>query len=94
MTRRFEASPERVFDAWLNPATVRRWLFASPNDEAYTAEIDPRVGGRYTITARRIGTHANAVPRWQGSFILPGLLMVYNIRRHRRRNYHWPGDRL
>lgn len=29
MTRRFDASPERVFDAWLDPQATREWLFAS-----------------------------------------------------------------
>ncbi len=51
MTRRFEAAPERVFDAWLNPETARQWLFSSPADEGYAAELDARVGGRWTITA-------------------------------------------
>lgn len=61
MTRRFAAAPERVFDAWLAPETARRWLFASAADEAYHAEIDARVGGRYTITARRQGVDYTAV---------------------------------
>jgi uncharacterized protein YndB with AHSA1/START domain len=55
MTRQFDAAPERVFDAWLNPATARRWLFASMADESYTAELDARVGGAWRITARRGG---------------------------------------
>jgi uncharacterized protein YndB with AHSA1/START domain len=55
MTRRFGLSPERVFDAWLNPETVRKWLFTTPADEAYTAELDARVGGKWSITARRGG---------------------------------------
>jgi len=55
MTRRFEATPERVFDAWLNPETARKWLFSSPADEGYAAELDARVGGAWTITARRGG---------------------------------------
>ncbi|HEY1012230.1 MAG TPA: SRPBCC domain-containing protein [Herpetosiphonaceae bacterium] len=61
MTRRFAAAPERVFDAWLRPETARRWLFASAADEAYRAEIDARVGGRYEITARREGVDYTAV---------------------------------
>jgi uncharacterized protein YndB with AHSA1/START domain len=61
MSRRFAASPERVFDAWLNPETARKWLFASPADEVYRAEIDARVGGKYTITARRDGTDYTGV---------------------------------
>jgi uncharacterized protein YndB with AHSA1/START domain len=55
ITRRFDAAPERVFDAWLNPETARKWLFTSPADEMYTAELDARVGGRWSITARRGG---------------------------------------
>ena len=55
ITRRFDAAPERVFDAWLNPKTVRKWLFTSPADEMYTAELDARVGGKWTVTARRGG---------------------------------------
>ncbi len=55
ITRRFAAAPECVFDAWLLPATVRRWLFASPADETYTAELDARVGGKWAITAQRGG---------------------------------------
>src|SRR5688572_21766991 len=60
MTRRFEASPERVFDAWLNPETARKWLFVTPADQTYTAEIDARVGGKWTITARRGGINYTA----------------------------------
>lgn len=56
MTRRFEASPERVFDAWLDPPMVRKWLFASPAHESYVAKLDTRVSGKWTITARRAGT--------------------------------------
>jgi len=55
MTRYFDASPERVFDAWLNPETARKWLFTLPIDEVYTAQLDARVGGKWTITARRGG---------------------------------------
>ncbi|HEU5101117.1 MAG TPA: SRPBCC family protein [Roseiflexaceae bacterium] len=61
MTRRFEAAPERVFDAWLSPEVARKWLFTSPFDEAYHAELDARVGGRWTITARRGGMDYTAL---------------------------------
>ena len=55
MTRRFEAAPERVFDAWTSPALVGRWLFTTPIDEDYQAELDLRVGQPWTITACRGG---------------------------------------
>ncbi len=38
----------RVFAAWLDPADVRRW-FEPPEMRVTVAEIDPVVGGAYTI---------------------------------------------
>ena len=53
VSRRFEASPERVFDAWLEPNVAARFLFATPAGTMIKAEIDPRVGGHFTFTDRR-----------------------------------------
>ena len=50
---RYAASPERVFDAFLDVQIARRFLFATPTGEMITAEIEPRVGGRFTFTERR-----------------------------------------
>jgi uncharacterized protein YndB with AHSA1/START domain len=53
VTRRLAASPERVFDAWLDEANIGRWLFATPDGVMEHVKVDPRVGGGFEIDERR-----------------------------------------
>lgn len=61
VSRRFSASPERVFDAWLDADSMRRWLFATPGGEMVRAEVEARVGGRFVLTDRRDGVEVDHV---------------------------------
>jgi uncharacterized protein YndB with AHSA1/START domain len=57
VTHRFAASPERVFDAWLDPALIGQWMFgpAVREEEVLRLATDPRVGGSFSFLVRRQG---------------------------------------
>ena len=61
LTRRFDAAPERVFDAWLDPDKAGRFLFATAAGTMVRAEIDARVGGAFNFTERRDGVDAEHI---------------------------------
>ena len=61
MSRRFDASPERVFDAWADPRVAAKWLFTSPTSESHSTELDVRVGGGWAIIDRRDGVDYRAI---------------------------------
>lgn len=55
LTRRYEATSERVFDAFLDPERARKFLFHKPTAQMISVEIDARVGGRFSFVDRRDG---------------------------------------
>lgn len=61
ITRRFSASAERVFDAWLDPERARLWLFATPTGQMVRTAIDARVGGSFCVVERRDGEEVEHV---------------------------------
>ena len=48
-SRVINASPERIFDAWLDPAMLMRFMTPGPGMTAPKATNDPVVGGRFDI---------------------------------------------
>lgn len=50
LVRTIKASPREVFAAWTDPAMIARWM-GSPATTT-TAEVEPRVGGRYRLETR------------------------------------------
>ena len=57
VTRYFEASPERVFDAWLVPRTLGQWMFGPRvrAENVVRLDVDPRVGGSFSLKVERNG---------------------------------------
>lgn len=48
-TRRYKASPEKVWRAWTDPQALARWFGPDPEGVVSVADLDVRVGGRYHI---------------------------------------------
>jgi uncharacterized protein YndB with AHSA1/START domain len=59
--RRFDASAERAFDAWLDPERASKFLFATPTGVMVRTDIDARVGGRFCLLDRRDGVDVEHV---------------------------------
>src|SRR5688572_29818333 len=56
--RRFDVPADRVFDAWLDPAWIGRWMFGpTVRDERIVGlTAEPRVGGRFSFVVDRCGS--------------------------------------
>jgi uncharacterized protein YndB with AHSA1/START domain len=55
VSRRVDAAPERIFDAWLDAEQARTFLFAGRIGDAISSQIDPRIGGGFRIVRLRDG---------------------------------------
>jgi uncharacterized protein YndB with AHSA1/START domain len=55
LTRQLPATPERVFDAWLDPEWLGRWMFGPDvrDERIVRLELDARPGGRFSFFVRR-----------------------------------------
>ncbi|MEM0946814.1 MAG: SRPBCC domain-containing protein [Pseudomonadota bacterium] len=61
VTRFFAATPERVFDAWLDPAKLVLFITPDPTLAAPDVTVDPAEGGRFDIIMK--GTNRD-LPHW------------------------------
>ncbi len=68
------APPERVFAAWLDPASLAEWMCPGSVASA-TAEVDPRVGGTFRIVMKHgheaeehWGEYLAIEPPWRVAF--------------------------
>jgi len=66
-TRRIHASPERVFEAWVDANLLKRWL-------APEAAADPRLGGQFRLAVSK-GEETHVVTGEYRAFV-PGRQLV------------------
>lgn len=78
VTQRFAAGPDDVFAAWLHPALVRRWLFATAGRPLLEVHVDDRPGGAFLLRDRWRGR----VITWRGTFarLTPPAALAFTLR--------------
>lgn len=87
--RTIQAAPKDVFEAWLNPEMLRRFMIPSPGMPAPTVSCDPQVGGRFEIVMkaesgeiphsgiyREIVPHDRIVFTWESPFSVDGSVVT------------------
>jgi uncharacterized protein YndB with AHSA1/START domain len=62
-TRRFALPAARVFDAWLDPAWISRWMYGPQlrDERIVRLDVDRRVGGKFSFVVDRQGVEINHV---------------------------------
>lgn len=84
VTHRFNASAERVFDAWLNPEMLGQWMFG-PNireKEVLHLTVDARVGGSFSFLVRRQGEEIDHIGEYLEISRPHRLVFTWGIRQH------------
>jgi uncharacterized protein YndB with AHSA1/START domain len=79
--RSYDASPARVFSAWVNPTAKARWFVGPEEWEASDHELDFRVGGREHVSGGPPGGPVHVFDaRYQD--IVPDQRIVYTYDMH------------
>jgi uncharacterized protein YndB with AHSA1/START domain len=76
LERDYKAPPQRVFDAWIQPAAVAQWFAPSKDFETVVTALDARVGGRYRIEMRHPGGNVHVATGIYEELIPPTRLVM------------------
>lgn len=92
VNRRISAPVETVFNAWLDPQMLARFMIPGEGMNVPKAEADAKVGGRFTIIMaagedeiphggeyREINRHSKLVFTWESPFSIDGSTVTLNF---------------
>jgi len=76
VSHRFRFPAERVFDAWLDPEWIGRWMYgpAVRDERIVRLGLEPRVGGKFSFVVNRQGAEVDHVGEYL-EIDRPGLLV-------------------
>ena len=91
--RTIGAPQERVFDAWLNPDMLSRFMLPGEGTSVASAKTDPKVGGRFELimrageddmphagTYKAIDPYNRIVFSWESPFSVEGSTVTLDFR--------------
>lgn len=66
VSHRFHMPAERVFDAWLDPTWLGRWMFGPGvrDERIVRLSVEPRVGGKFSFVVNRQGVEIDHVGQY------------------------------
>lgn len=92
-TRQINAPVEKVFNAWLSPDTLKRFMLPGEDMHVPKAEVDAKVGGRFAIvmasgkdeiphagTYLTIDPHSKIVFTWESPFSVEDSTVTLDMR--------------
>ena len=93
ISKTIQAPVEEVFEAWLNPDTLSRFMLPKPGMPSPAVSLDPKVGGRFKIdmdVGEKIVPHEGEYteidrPRrlsftWNSPFSAPGSIVTIEFK--------------
>ncbi len=75
--KRYDAPPQCIFGAWLDPEVAGRWLFATASQPMTQVDIDARVGGSFRFVDPQDGETVEF--RGQYVEIVPDRRLVFTL---------------
>lgn len=79
ITRHFDSPRELVYDAWVNPDLIKKWLFVSPSSELLNVELDPKPGGKFAIKEHNPNTGEELDYSGQYLEVKPSELLSFSL---------------
>ncbi|MEP3278597.1 MAG: SRPBCC domain-containing protein [Stappiaceae bacterium] len=92
VSRKFAAPAKQIFDAWLDPAMLARFMTPAPGMTVPKAETDPVEGGRFDIvmkmegnelphagTYKEISPYSRLVFTWESPYSVPESTVTLNF---------------
>ena len=90
-SRVIKATPERIFNAWLDPAMMTRFMMPRPEMHVREARSDARIGGRFFVmmvgekdyphegSYKELTTYSRLIFTWETAWSAPDSIVTITL---------------